>query len=357
MVPPRVGTLRMSRVPGHGGADRSKRRAARSCRDIDQEQRAVSKPSSPCLHRARHTQSSGRTSVSGAGSAPRATDRASAAIDWRLFLPASWDPAAPRADADKAARRTRCGIPARVGHVEKWQPAPDMIDETLSWGIDIPLVVADAGYGDAAAFRLGLEERGLPCAVGISDRHTAHPAEAQPVQPACADTGRPLKMQYPEPAQTMKDLVIAAGKAAARPLSWREGSRPGKGHSGVKRMYSRFATLRLRPAGRGVRKAADDPELPERWLPAERPTGESEPVQFWLSSLPSGMPLATVVRLAKLRWSSEHDYREMKQALGLAHFEGRTWGGWHHHGTLVSAARAFCTLQRLAHDPKDPAQA
>ncbi|MER6625840.1 transposase [Streptomyces sp. NPDC000931] len=216
-------------------------------------------------------------------------------------------------------------VPARVGHVEKWQPAPDMIDETLSWGIDIPLVVADAGCGDAAAFRLDLEERGLPCAVGISGRHTAHPAEAQPVQPACAGTGRPLKMQYPEPAQTMKDLVIAAGKAAARPLSWREGSRPGKGCSGVKRMYWRFATLRLRPAGRGVRKAADDPELPERWLLAERPAGESEPVQFRLSSLPSGMPLATVVRLAKLRWSSEHEYREMKQALGLAHFEGRTW--------------------------------
>ncbi|GHK05956.1 hypothetical protein SY2F82_77530 [Streptomyces sp. Y2F8-2] len=139
-------------------------------------------------------------------------------------------------------------------------------------------------------------------------------------------------------------------------MSWREGSRPGKGRSGFKRMYSRFVALRIRPAGRGIRRPADDPELPERWLLAEWPTNEPEPIQFWLSSLPSGMPLATLVRLAKLRWRIEHDYREMKQALGLAHFEGRTLNGWHHHVTLVSAAHAFCTLQRLARDPKDTAQ-
>ncbi len=81
-------------------------------------------------------------------------------------------------------------------------------------------------------------------------------------------------------------------------------------------------------------------------------------MQFWLSDLPSGMPLTTtLVRLAKLRWRIEHDYREMKQALGLAHFEGRTFNGWHHHVTLVSAAHAFCTLQRLARAPKDAAPA
>ncbi|MEU3517139.1 IS701 family transposase, partial [Streptomyces sp. NPDC006654] len=234
-----------------------------------------------------------------------ATDRASAAIDWRLFMPAGWDPASPEADAAKVARRTRCGIPAQTGHVEKWQLALDMIDEARSWGIDVPLVVADAGYGDAAAFRSGLEERNLPYAVGISGRHTAHPADARPVQPAYAGTGRPPKMQYPDPPQSVKDLVIAAGRTAARPVSWREGSRPGNSRSGFKRMYSRFVALRIRPAGRGIRKPADEPELPERWLLAEWPAEESEPVQFWLSNLPSGMPLATLVRLAKLRWRIE----------------------------------------------------
>ncbi|NUV45188.1 IS701 family transposase, partial [Streptomyces sp. CAI-24] len=146
-----------------------------------------------------------------------ANDRASTAVNWRLFLPASWDPTSPEADADKVARRGRCQIPAHVGHVEKWQLALDMIDEAQSWGVDVPLVVADAGYGDAAAFRLGLEERNLPYAVGISSRHTAQPASARPVQPAYTGTGRPPKMQYPEPAQTMKDLVIEAGRTAARP--------------------------------------------------------------------------------------------------------------------------------------------
>ncbi|AKZ53615.1 hypothetical protein SAM23877_0566 [Streptomyces ambofaciens ATCC 23877] len=217
-----------------------------------------------------------------------ATDHASAAIDWRLFLPASWDPASPQAaspqaDPAKVTRRIRCGIPDQVGHVEKWQLASDMIDETLSWGIDILLVIADAGYGDAAAFRLGLEERDLPYAVGVSGRHTAHPADARPVQPVHAGTRRPPKTQYPEPARTVKDLVIAAGRTAARPVSWREGSRPGKGRSGFKRRYSRFVALRIRPAGRGVRKAVDDPGLPERWLLAEWPATEPEPVQFWLS--------------------------------------------------------------------------
>jgi SRSO17 transposase len=285
-----------------------------------------------------------------------ANDRASAAVNWRLFLPASWDPGSPEADADKIARRGRCGIPAQAGHVEKWQLALDMIDEARSWGVDVPLVVADAGYGDAAAFRLGLEERKLPYVVGISSRHTAQPAGTRPVQPAYAGTGRAPKKQYPEPAHTMKDLVIEAGRTAARPVSWREGSRPGRSQSGFKRMYSRFVALRIRPAGRGLRKTSDTLELPERWLLAEWPAGESEPVQFWLSNLPSGMPLATLVRLAKLRWRIEHDYREMKQALGLAHFEGRTWNGWHHHVTLVSAAHAFRTLQRLTRDPKDAAQ-
>jgi SRSO17 transposase len=160
-----------------------------------------------------------------------ATDRASAAVNWRLFLPASWDPASPQADADKIARRTRCGIPDHVGHVERWQLALDMIDETLSWGIDLPLVVADAGYGDAAAFRHGLEERDLPYTVGVSGHHTAHPADAHPVQPAYAGTGRPPKVQYPDPARTVKNLVIAAGRSAARPLPGREPSRQDTGRA------------------------------------------------------------------------------------------------------------------------------
>ncbi|MGW0885917.1 IS5 family transposase [Streptomyces sp. NPDC002671] len=121
--------------------------------------------------------------------------------------------------------------------------ALDMIDESRSRGIDVPLVVADAGYGDATAFRLGLEQRKLAYAVGISSRLTVHPAHAQPVTPPCQGIGRPPVARYPDKPTTVKELVIQAGRQAARPVSWREGSRPGQGRSGFKRMYSRFVAL------------------------------------------------------------------------------------------------------------------
>lgn len=286
-----------------------------------------------------------------------ASDHASAAVDWRLFLPKSWDPASDKAEPAKVARRERCQIPADLGHVEKWQLALDMVDETRSWGVHIPLAVADAGYGDAAAFRLGLNERGLNYVVGISTTLSAQPGSARPVTPPYSGTGRPPVARYPDPAKSVKALVTDAGRKAVRPVSWREGSRPGKGRTGFKRMYSRFVALRIRPAGREIRDAIDGVELPECWLLAEWPAKSPEPVQFWLSDLPADTPLTTLVRLAKLRWRIEHDYREMKQALGLAHFEGRTFTGWHHHVTLVALAHAFCTLRRLARAPKGTAPA
>nr|WP_198539335.1 IS701 family transposase [Streptomyces graminilatus] len=312
---------------------------------------------SACVAR-QYTGTAGKVTNCQAGvSLHLACDSASAAVDWRLFLPESWDPASPKADPAKTARRAKCGIPAGVGHVEKWQLALDMIDETRSWGVDVPVAVADGGYGDTAAFRLGLEERGLDYVVDISTTTTAHPHQARPHTPPYSGRGPRPRPAYPEAAQTVKKLVIAAGRQAARPVQWREGSRPGSGRSGVKRMYSRFVALRIRPAGREIRKAADGPELPEQWLLAEWPATAPEPVQFWLSNLPADTPMATLVRTAKLRWRIEHDYREMKQALGLAHFEGRTWRGWHHHVTLVSAAHAFCTLQRSTRSPKGTAPA
>ena len=107
--------------------------------------------------------------------------------------------------------------------------------------------------------------------------------------------------------------------------------------------------------GLGLRRAARGQELPVRWLLAEWPPGEPEPVKYWLAALPETTPLLQLVGLAKLRWRVEHDYRELKDALGLDHFEGRSWPGWHHHVTLVSVAHAFVTLERL--DPKAAASA
>jgi SRSO17 transposase len=312
---------------------------------------------SACVSR-QYTGTAGKVTNCQVGvSAHLASDHASVAVNWRLFLPPAWDPGSPKADPDKVARRVACGIPDEAGHVEKWQLALDMADEVGSWGIEVPLAIADAGYGDAAAFRLGLNTRGMNYVVGISTTMSAQPGDAVPVPVPYSGTGRPPAPSYPHPARSVKQLAVAAGRTAARPVQWREGSRPGTGRSGRKRMYSRFVAIRIRPAGREIRQATHGPQLPECWLLAEWPATEPEPVQYWLSDLPADTPLTTLVRLAKLRWRIEHDYREMKHALGLTHFEGRTWNGWHHHVTLVSVAHAFATLQRLARGPKDTAPA
>jgi SRSO17 transposase len=137
-------------------------------------------------------------------------------------------------------------------------------------------------------------------------------------------------------------------------LIWRRGSK------GLQR--SRFLALRVRPAGitprRQAAARADGAgwELPTRWLLVEWPTDKPEPIKYWLSNLPEATPMVELVRLGKLRWRIEQDYRELKGALGLDHFEGRSFGGWHHHVTLVSVAHGFLTLERLRR-PKPAASA
>src|SRR6266536_694854 len=143
-------------------------------------------------------------------------------------------------------------------------------------------------------------------------------------------------------------VVGATGERAATTVAWREGA-------DGQQLHSRFVALRVRPAGLQLRQAARGQELPVRWLLAEWPPGEPEPVKYWLATLPQTTPLQRLVHLAKLRWRVEHDYRELKDALGLDHFEGRSFKGWHHHVTLVSVAHAFVTLERL--DPKAAASA
>ena len=130
-------------------------------------------------------------------------------------------------------------------------------------------------------------------------------------------------------------------------MTWRQGS---KGP-----LRSRFVALRVRPAGVRLRRAHPGEDLPVCWLLAEWPPGEPEPTNYWFSTLPADTPLRRLVRLAKLRWRVEHDYRELKTALGLGHFEGRTFNGFLRHLTLASVAQAFCTLERLC--PPAPATA
>jgi SRSO17 transposase len=285
------------------------------------------------------------------------TDWASAAIDWRLFLPESWDDE-KATDADTAAgirgRRARCAIPEEVRHREKWRLALDMLDEvTAEWGLPQRPVVADAGYGDATEFRLGLTERGLTYVLAVSPTATAHPAQAVPVTQVWAGNGRPPGPRYPDKPMDLKTLVTTAGRSTGRFVVWRHGSRKSPGNP-TARMRSRFIALRVRPANRNIPRGTDG-SLPECWLLAQWPPGEPEPTDYWLSTLPADSRLRDLVRLAKIRWRIEHDYRELKDGLGLDHFEGRSFTGWHRHVTLTAVAQAICT--QLRHTPKAPAQA
>jgi SRSO17 transposase len=274
------------------------------------------------------------------------TDAASCPLDWRLFLPERWDDSCatdePAAAAIRA-RRARAGMPDSVRHREKWRLALDMLDELAGFGLAPPVVVADAGYGDAGEFRAGLAERGWSYVVQVRGELTAHRADAVPERPPYCGRGRPPAARYRTAPVDLRAHVLAAGRDAAVKLTWRQGSRGP--------LTSHFVALRVRPAGRALTgQRAADGSLPATWLIAEWPPEAAEPTDYWLSNLPDGTDLAELVRLAKIRWRIEHDYRELKTALGLDHFEGRTLTGWHRHVTLVSAASLFLTLLRA--DPK-----
>lgn len=257
------------------------------------------------------------------------TDRASCPLDWRLFLPAAWD-----ADSE---RRARAKIPEEVRHRPKWQLALGILDELLAWGLERRVVQADGGYGDTTAFRIGLEQRKLEYVVQVKGTTSAQAQDTAPVTPPYLGRGRPPVARYPDAPSNLRDLVLGAGADAARPVTWREGDRgPLTGH---------FVGLRVRPANDAHRD--EHGVLPERWLLAEWPPGKDEPVQYWLSNLPADTPIERLVELAKLRWRIEHDYRELKQCLGLDHYEGRSYRGLHHHLTCVTVAHAFLTCRRL----------
>jgi hypothetical protein len=145
------------------------------------------------------------------------------------------------------------------------------------------------------------------------------------VTPEYSGRGRPPVPAYEGKPSTLKDLAIAAGRCACRPIMWRQGTKATKGNPTAK-MRSHFLALRVRPANRHIGRA-EDGTLPEVWLIAEWPPEAPEPVKYWLSNMAATTRLRTMVRLGKLRWRIEHDYRELKTGLGLDHFEGRSFLG------------------------------
>jgi SRSO17 transposase len=276
------------------------------------------------------------------------TEQASCPLDWRLFMPEGWDEDA------MAQRRAACHLPDSVRHRPKWQLVLDMLDALEGWGLRPPVLVADAGDGEVGAFRQGLDDRQIPYVVQVKADTSAYREQTQPTVAPYKGRGRRPRPRYRDKPVSLRQLALHAGPQAGVELVWRRGSK------GLQR--SRFLALRVRPAGvtprrqAAVRAGGAGWELPVRWLLVQWPTGKPEPVTYWLANLPATTPLVELVRLGKLRWRVEQDYRELKGALGLDHFEGRSFAGWHHHVTLVLVAHGFLTLERLGR-PKPAASA
>ena len=265
-----------------------------------------------------------------------AAGHASLPVAHRLYLPPSW--------ADDPPRRAKAGVPEEVTFQTKPQIALDQIRAALAAGAPSAPVLADAGYGIDTDFRDGISELGLPYVVGIQSSASLWPPGTEPL-PAkqWSGRGRPpslVRRTADHKPMSAKQIALDLPKHAWRHVTWREGSNAP--------LASRFAALRVRPAHRGYWRSTP---RPEEWLLLEWPKGEAEPTKYWLATLPEATKLHALVSLAKLRWRIERDYQDLKQELGLGHYEGRGWRGFHHHATLCIAAYGFLLAQRAAIPP------
>lgn len=267
------------------------------------------------------------------------SEQASLPCAYRLYLPEEW--------AGDKERREAVGVPKEVCFTAKLAIALEEIDRLLAAGVPPAPVLADAWYGDATEFREGLTARGLSYAVGIRAATTVWPPGVVPQPPPRKPRrGRPpsrLRRRPQQQPQAVRTLAPALPAKAWRTVCWREGSKGA--------MKSRFAAVRVRPAHRDYKRR--EPRA-EEWLLIEWPKEEAEPAKYWLSTLPSGATLQELVYLVKLRWRIERDYEELKDELGLDHFEGRNWRGFHHHAALCIAAYAFLIAERARPSPPEP---
>ena len=235
---------------------------------------------------------------------------------YRLYLPEAW--------ASDRARRRVAGVPDEVVFKTKTQIALDEIDGLLADGVAKAPIVMDAGYGRATELRDAIAERGMRYVAAIREEMTVQLPGQKGVREHIA----------------VGDLARELPKSAWRSVWWRHGT---KGE-----MRSRFALLRVRAA---KREPGRREERPLEWLLIEWPTTEAAPIKFWLCNLPAGTRIAKIVNLAQMRWRVERDYEELKGELGLDHYEGRGWLGFHHHGALCIAAYAFLTAERARLSP------
>lgn len=256
-----------------------------------------------------------------------ATDEGCFPMDFQLYLPQEW--------VEDRQRCKKAGIPPEVTFKRKWQIGLEMIDRALAWGIPAGVVGADAGYGLVTEFRVGLRERKLRYMVGISHEVGVWTVPVKLEPPAYQGWGRPRTRprNLPQPERVL-DLAKGLPEQAWHQVIWRQGTKgPMKG---------RFAALRVQPSHGHTQGKVQEPV---QWLLIEWPPDAPEPANFWLSNLAEDASLQELVYWAKIRWWVEQNYQQLKDDLGLDHFEGRSWTGWHHHVTLTMIAFGFLVLE------------
>ena len=273
------------------------------------------------------------------GAATLAKHQASLPVAWRLYLPESW--------ASDAARRKKAKVPDSVTSKKKWEIALDLTDHLTSVGVPDATVLGDAGFGNMTEFREGLTKRGKLYALGIAAETTVGKPGMLLLPPNLPPKEWSGKGPRPSSWRTTSEhrpIAVSALAAelparASKTITWREGSETP--------LTSRFAAVRVRAAHR----QASSPLRPEDWLIIEWPADEPAPTKYHLSTLPPATTLKTLVQTIHMRWRIERDYQELKDEIGIDHFEGRSWRGFHHHAALCIAAYGFLAAERARFFP------
>jgi SRSO17 transposase len=264
------------------------------------------------------------------------TWHASLPIAYGLYLPKEW--------AEDSARREKAEVPEEVRFQTKPEIALDQIRAAAAAQVPRGVVLADAAYGINADFRDELTRLKLQYVVGIQSSLTVWEPGKQPLPAGSRKaTGRPprsLQRSASHQPVSVKQLAMSLPSSAFKEITWREGT--------SRKLRSRFAAVRVRPAHRDYERAEP---YAEEWLLIEWPRSQPEPTKYSLATLPPATQLKALVKMAKHRWIIERDYQELKQELGLGHFEGRNWRGFHHHATLCIAAYGFLVAERNRFSP------
>lgn len=267
-----------------------------------------------------------------------ASFNASLPLEMEVYLPKAW--------CGDSSRRVEAGIPEERFFQTKPEMALEEIDRLIEANVPRGVVLADAAYGDNGKFREGLAGRGLEYSVSVkSDTKVWRPGQGpDPVPQRANGPGRPSTRQFPGKHQpvSVKTLAMELSKKAYRQVRlWRGRHEPAT---------MRFARVRVRTAHRAV---LGRPPGKDQWLLIEWPDGEDEPTHYYLSNLPRRIRLQRLAELTKLRWRVERDYQDLKQEVGLSHYEGRRWQGLRHHLTICMAAVTFLAIQRRLFPPED----